>query len=159
MRTLISWAPLVPSLCSTLQRSLQIRSLASADSFASSGNFKWVLQFTICIARLDHWLIRIYILEFDSSIVPIKQSKAPTFGATVKSFLPHNLHTCSTQINKKRNKKKNHHSSLPSCKLTLVLQNKKVEILQASRTWLLQETTCQYVSLQNWKDACKNKIK
>lgn len=40
MHTLISCAPLVPSLCSTLHKSLLIRSLTSGESIASSGNFK-----------------------------------------------------------------------------------------------------------------------
>lgn len=60
--TFISSAPLIPSLCSTLHRSLQIRSFASGDSLASSGNFKVVLQFTICILKL-RWNITITDLD------------------------------------------------------------------------------------------------
>lgn len=52
INTFISSAPLVPSRCSTLQRSLHIRSFASLDNLASSGNFKWCLQLTICINRM-----------------------------------------------------------------------------------------------------------
>jgi hypothetical protein len=49
--TFISFAPFEPNLWFTLHKSLLIRSFASGDSFASSGNFKWVLQFTICIKQ------------------------------------------------------------------------------------------------------------
>lgn len=45
--TLISWTPLVPRRCSTSQSNLLIRSFASDDSLASSGNFKLFLQLTI----------------------------------------------------------------------------------------------------------------
>lgn len=45
--TLISWAPLVPNLFSTLQSRWKMRSLASSDIFGSSGNFKQVFQFNI----------------------------------------------------------------------------------------------------------------
>lgn len=44
MYTLTSSTPRVPSRWSTSQSSLHIRSLASADSLASSGNFKYFLQ-------------------------------------------------------------------------------------------------------------------
>lgn len=49
--TLISSAPFAPSLWLTLHKSLLMRSFASIDNFASSGNFKCVLQFTICIKQ------------------------------------------------------------------------------------------------------------
>lgn len=45
--TLISATPLVPRRCSTSQSNLLMKSLASFVSFASSGNFRWVLQLTI----------------------------------------------------------------------------------------------------------------
>jgi hypothetical protein len=48
-RAFISSAPPVPSLWSTLHKSLLIRSFSSKLSFASSGYFKCVLQFTICM--------------------------------------------------------------------------------------------------------------
>ena len=47
--TFISTAPFDPNLWLTLHKSLLIRSVASGDSLASSGNFKWDFQFTICI--------------------------------------------------------------------------------------------------------------
>ena len=53
MLTLISCAPFVPSLWGTLHNSLHMRSLASAESFASSGNFRCVFQFTICRALAE----------------------------------------------------------------------------------------------------------
>jgi hypothetical protein len=45
--TLISATPLVPRRCSTSQSNLLMKSLASFESFASSGNFRCVLQLTI----------------------------------------------------------------------------------------------------------------
>ena len=48
--TFISSAPFVPRRWSTLHSSLLIRSFAFAVSLASSGNFKCVLQFTICFS-------------------------------------------------------------------------------------------------------------
>lgn len=50
-KTFISLAPFVPRRWSTLHRSLLVRSLASGDNLASSGNFKCDLQFTICIVK------------------------------------------------------------------------------------------------------------
>jgi hypothetical protein len=54
--TFISSAPFVPRRWSTLQSSLLMRSFASAVSLASSGNFKCVLQFTICFCTYRHGL-------------------------------------------------------------------------------------------------------
>lgn len=56
--TLIWSVPSVPSLCSTSQSNLLIRSFASGDSLASSGNSKWFFQFTIwhtAIRKSSNW--------------------------------------------------------------------------------------------------------